>query len=122
MAYAYQADLWCDDCGQMIRERIEQEGRTPPNPNDEHTYDSDEYPKYAPGGGGASDTPYHCAAGAECVNCFRIGKRGGEVKRGGQIVGALVTESLTSYGVAYVKKSAGSPLGKWWAAAFADQL
>lgn len=121
MAYIYQADLWCDDCGEMIRERITREGFSPTDPNDENTYDSDEFPKYS-ADPGPSDSPCHCAAGRQCVNRFRIGVRGGEVKRGGQIVPALVGDVLTSYGVQYVRESADTPLGKWWARAFSDQM
>ena len=42
LAYIYAADLWCNDCGEMIREQITREGHAPEDPNDEYTYDSDE--------------------------------------------------------------------------------
>ena len=60
-AYIYQAALYCERCGNEIRERLTDEGKAPANPDDEHTYDSDGFPKgpYSDGGGEA-DCPQHC--------------------------------------------------------------
>lgn len=61
--YIYQADLLCEGCGQVQRDLIDREKRGPEDPDDETTYDSDEYPKGPyPDGGGESDTPNHCGA------------------------------------------------------------
>jgi len=57
-AYIYQADTYCPTCTEEIKK-----GLTPPeHPEDERTFDSDDYPKgpFADGGGEA-DTPNHCA-------------------------------------------------------------
>lgn len=58
-AYIYEAALWCEDCTNGIKARIQ----PPPHhdPDDEHSFDSGEYPKgpYSDGGGEA-DTPQHC--------------------------------------------------------------
>jgi hypothetical protein len=62
-AYIYQADIYCVDCGEAIKRRVERDtpANVPANPNDERTFDSDDYPKgpYTDGGGEA-DCPQHC--------------------------------------------------------------
>lgn len=62
--YMYQADLWCNDCGDAIRERLQQEGKAP---DDSGVYDSEDYPISYPEAG-ESDCPQHCAAGKDCIN------------------------------------------------------
>lgn len=59
--YLYSAALYCADCGEKIRADLTAKGKAPEGPDDEHTYDSDAFPKgpYADGGGEA-DTPQHC--------------------------------------------------------------
>ncbi len=59
--YMYQAALFCEDCGVEIRARLTKQGTAPEDPEDEYTYDSDDYPKgpYSDGGG-ESDCPNHC--------------------------------------------------------------
>lgn len=60
-AYMYQAALYCEKCGKDIKDRLDAEGNTPENPNNESTYDSDEYPKGPiPDGGGEADSYQHC--------------------------------------------------------------
>ena len=67
--YVYQAALLCEDCGEATREQLTEGQRRagPPwpdwwlDPNDEQSYDSDDYPKGPyDDGGGESDTPGHC--------------------------------------------------------------
>jgi hypothetical protein len=60
-AYIYQAALWCSDCTRTIKKELKKKGETPEDPDDEGSYDSDDYPKgpYSEGGGEA-DTPQHC--------------------------------------------------------------
>ena len=59
--YIYQAALYCEDCGLDIRMRLDTTDKRPDDPEDEYTYDSDEYPKGPyPDGGGESDSPAHC--------------------------------------------------------------
>lgn len=59
--YIFQAALYCEDCGKAICARTPK----PPHldPDDESSWDSDDYPKgpYSDGGGEA-DTPQHCDA------------------------------------------------------------
>jgi hypothetical protein len=106
MAAIYQADIWCDDCADTIRERIWLESEYGPTYNnrkeweeafefdDRSEYDSDEYPEYCDDDE-ACDYPQHCAAGAMCINA--------EVLAGGGKVGYFFGNSLTSDGAAYVK-------------------
>jgi len=57
--YIYQASLYCKKCGEQLCEEL-------PKPegmdlNNEHTWDSDDYPKGPyPNGGGEADCPQHC--------------------------------------------------------------
>lgn len=61
--YIYAADIYCEDCGRAIRERIISEGNAPADYDDETSYDSDEFPKGPfSDGGGESDCPQHCAS------------------------------------------------------------
>ena len=110
-AYIFRADMWCEDCiralifdqlgfqpdgsiaksdlstedvlAELLRERLR-------DPNNEYTWDSDEFPKgpYADGGGEA-DTPQHCAG----CDCF-------------------LENPLTKYGEEYVKEAVKEDPGK----------
>jgi len=95
VAYIYQADVYCHDCGREICRRLKREGLAPANPDDEWSFDSDEYPKRA-GDDEESDTPEHCAAGEHCINAATL-PSGGKV-------GYLFGE-LTAVGVEYVKEA-----------------
>lgn len=58
-AYVYRAALWCERCVQSICGGLA--FPTYANPNDETTWDSDDYPKGPyPNGGEEADTPQHC--------------------------------------------------------------
>jgi hypothetical protein len=57
--YMYTAALYCEACGEAIRERLTAEGKAPADPNREHTYDSDDFPK-GPTETGEADCPHHC--------------------------------------------------------------
>lgn len=61
MAYIYQADLWCDDCTHTLLNTLPK----PEDPENESSFDSDHYPKYAGDDGGESDCPEHCG-GCRC--------------------------------------------------------
>jgi len=93
MSYIYQADVWCDDCGRTICERLTKEGKAPADPSNQWSYDSDDYPKRT-GDDEESDTPQHCAAGENCLNAVTL-PSGGKV-------GFLFGE-LTRDGIQYVK-------------------
>ena len=60
MGSIYCADMWCDECTEKIKEDHARDGFVPNDPDDQHTYDSDEYPKDCDVTG-ESDCPQHCA-------------------------------------------------------------
>ena len=61
MAYMYQAAWLCEECGEKARAELAAEGRAPADPEDESSYDSDDFPKGPyPDGGGEADSPQHC--------------------------------------------------------------
>jgi hypothetical protein len=101
--YIYAADIYCEDCGKAIRERITEEGwgifgsyTGPADPKDEWSYDSDEYPKGPyPDGGGEADFPQHCGSGPDCLNAIQFFD--------GTKAGAWLGNELTSDGIQYVK-------------------
>jgi hypothetical protein len=63
MAYIYQADVWCDKCGEHIKAELARNGTVPDDPEDESSYDSDEYPKSYDAENGEADSPQNCADG-----------------------------------------------------------
>ena len=98
-AFIYAADLFCEDCGERIREQLTREGKAPANPDDEHTYDSDYFPKGPfPDGGGEADTVCHCAGGKDCPNAIEFGD--------GFKAGCMLENDLTNYGVEWLKEQA----------------
>ena len=118
MAYIYCADVWCDDCGKAICKQLQADGNAPANPDDEYTFDSDEYPKRACDDE-ESDSPQHCAAGEDCLNAIML-PSGGKV-------GYLFGE-LTAVGVEYVKEAIAENSAYWneiaelWEEYYADYL
>jgi len=59
--YIYQAALLCEDCGVMTCLALTRAGKAPEHPEDESTYDSNDFPKGSyPDGGGESDIAEHC--------------------------------------------------------------
>ena len=92
--YIYQADVYCEDCGELIRERVTKEGHAPDNPSNERTYDSDQYPK-GPYSDEESDCPQHCGSGSACVNAQTLG---------GTKVGVFLENPLTQDGYDYVRE------------------
>jgi hypothetical protein len=102
MPYIYRADVWCDDCGRDICERLTREGKAPANPDDEWSFDSDDFPKHA-SDDDESDSPQHCAAGETCINAL-------ELPSGGKV--GLLFGELTRDGVEYVKESIADAAGE----------
>lgn len=120
MAAIYQADIWCDDCADVIKDEIcsslwlRRDTAVCPDGEacigfdsrddlydyllfmDERSYDSDEFPKHCDDYA-ESGYPEHCGAGEGCVNAIEL--------QGGRKIGAWIGNSLTSYGEEYVKES-----------------
>jgi len=59
LVFVYAADLYCEDCGAKIREELTAKGQAPEDPEDEWSYDSDDFPK-GPTEETESDSPSHC--------------------------------------------------------------
>ena len=107
MAAIYQADVWCDDCTDSIKDRLwaeSEDGATfslridweeSVGYDDERNYDSDEYPKDCDDDE-ECDCPQHCAAGPDCINA--------EVIDDDFKIGYFFGNSLTTDGADYVKE------------------
>lgn len=107
MPAIYQADTWCDSCADAIRQQIVTAGNAPENPEDETTYDSDEYPKYMSEDESA-DTPQHCGSGEDCLEA--------ETLPSGTKIGKLLSCELTTDGIDYVQCyiREGGEVAEWW--------
>jgi len=107
-AYIYQADIYCEDCMKDM-----------PHPEDQSSYDSDEYPKgpFADGGGSA-DSPQHCGNHGDCVNAITLSD--------GTKIGVWLENPLTNEGVEYVRdhiaEEPDNEVVKLWAEWYADDL
>jgi len=106
MPAIYQADVWCDSCAADIRDRIIGEGFAPAHPDDETTYDSDEYPK-SMSDDESADSPQHCASGADCLEGVELSD--------GTKVGCLFGD-LTPEGLDYVREAIreGGIVSEYW--------
>jgi len=108
MAAIYQADVWCDDCADSIKDRLwaeSEDGATFSHRvdweesvgyDDERSYDSGEYPKDCDDAE-ECDCPQHCAAGLGCINAEAIDD---DFK-----VGYFFGNSLTTDGEDYVREA-----------------
>lgn len=92
MAYTYSADVYCDACGESIREEITKEGKAPKDPDNEYTYDSGDFPKYYGAESEESDGPENCGSGSECLS------------NPGMDYGAFLENRLTSEGYRYLQE------------------
>lgn len=108
--YIYAADIYCEDCGGAIREQIAWKGFAPDNPDDEWSYDSDDFPKGPyPDGGGEADCPQHCGAGQNCFNAIEF--------LDGCKIGVWLENELTTEGVEHVQEAIqeGGEVADLWA-------
>jgi hypothetical protein len=89
--YMYQSALYCEDCGKRIIDELDEHGGKDDG-------DAEQYPQgpYSDGGG-ESDLPGHCDAGAQCVNAVPV--------PGGVAVGCPFGNPLTNEGTKYVIES-----------------
>ena len=112
MAYIYQADIFCDACGESICRQLTEEGKAPEDPDDERTYDSDDYPKHA-SDDDETDCPQHCGGLEECINAEELPD--------GSKIGCLIGTNLTSDGLEYLKEALRGERGlciEFWRKAF----
>ena len=88
MAYIYNADIYCDECGEeLIAMLIAKDV--------ENTGDSDDYPQSCDDDE-ETDSPQHCGSGKDCLNAITLSN--------GDMVGCLIGTNLTGDGVEYVKE------------------
>ena len=115
MAAIYAAEIYCDDCADLIRQQIKDKliarGMTEEEIADkfcdERDYDSEEYPKWVDDDD-ERDSPQHCGSCEECVN--------GEMMPSGHKIGCLIGTNLTSDGIQYVKDKVaeGGEVADFW--------
>ena len=91
--YSYNAALYCEACGERIRAELTAQGKAPPDPDAEDTYDSGDFPKSIVSG--ESDTIDFCDAGEHCADPF--------VLSDGHKVGQYLDQDLTTEGVESLK-------------------
>ena len=94
--WIFNADMWCHECGKALKADITVNGHAPADPDDETSFDSDEFPTHC-SETDESDSPNHCAAGDSCYAAIELPD--------GTKIGALLTESLTTDGEEYVKEA-----------------
>jgi len=111
----YQADLFCEDCGEEIRDALTNSGNAPDDPDDEYSYDSDDFPK-GPESSGESDSVHHCGSGDACVNAIILPY--------GSKIGAWLGNDLTEEGLQSVCEAVqdGSDVSVLWYVWYEDQL
>lgn len=120
-AYIYCADIYCEECGEAIRQQLRNEGKAPKHPGNESSYDSDQYPKGPfPDGGGECDQPQHCANQADCFNAIEF--------EDGHKVGVWLGNPLTEEGVRYTREMIAESYGEknavtaLWQEYYAEEL
>lgn len=124
--FIYQADVWCYDDGEAIREKLRRSDKAPPDEDDERSFDSDDYPKGPyDGEREEADSPQHCAAGADCLNA--------EVLHDGSEIGQWLENPLTEYGLKHLRGEVlnllrgtrirgSAAVLEFWRNAYADEI
>lgn len=117
MAYIFQADIYCDDCGHALCRKFDTAGERPADVEDEHSYDSDEYPKRVGDDDdhGESDTQTHCASGPTCVNAFWVG-----AFKVGELLGTNLTQDGIQYVVDMIQENPNSDYSRYLHATFGE--
>lgn len=95
MPYIYQADLYCNKCGEaIIADICKKEPRmVPENQYDQSTYDSEDFPKFMIDCG-ESDSPCHCGNHEYCLEA--------ETLPSGRKIGSFLMNGLTEYGEEWI--------------------
>jgi len=103
--YVYNADTYCDSCGEAIRKSL---AYLNIDADDEYSYDSDHYPKFVFGDYPA-DSPDHCASQKDCLEAIDLREYGlednPEILVGAESfkIGALLSDDLTAEGWDYLE-------------------
>lgn len=108
MCYMYQAALWCEDCGRSMCAMLLREKAVPTgfDPDDESSYDSDDFPKECDVSE-ESDSVQHCEAGRDCLNALYVPEwdtpaTKGTAAEGGK-VGCWLKNDLTTEGIEHLR-------------------
>ena len=103
--FFYNADIYCEDCGEDIKQQIRNEAKAAGKLLKEYLdvdalcdADTDTWPQLALDGGGESDSPQHCGSHECCLNATLL--------KSGNKVGMFLENSLISDGNEYVKEQA----------------
>lgn len=99
MPYIYNADVWCDSCGEEIKKNLIKSD------------DSADFPQWM-NEDEESDCPQHCSAHADCLEFEELAD--------GTKIGKLLSTNLTNDGVEYVKEAVaeGGVVAEFWREAF----
>jgi hypothetical protein len=136
--YVYQADTYCDSCGEAIRAQLLASGDAPADPDDEWSYDSDDFPK-GPCGEESTDGPDHCASYGDCLEGVNLGDYGLAIEAPlygaeSRVIGALLSDGLTDHGAEDLRSMLNDrepdtdptpykvALHAYWREVFADEL
>jgi len=112
-AYVYAGDIYCEDCGRMMRKELGKK---------DSSGDSENYPQGPyPDGGGESDSPQHCGSHTGCINTMEFA---------GTKVGVWLGNPLTNEGVGELKAMLSNPrpsayqlaLHEFWSDVYVDYL
>lgn len=102
MPYVFNADIYCDSCGESIKAEIDKDGG--PTLRD----DSDHYPQECDGEE-PTDSPQHCGAHGDCLEWVDLAEYG--LVEGARLYGAetrkighLIGTNLTEHGVDYLRE------------------
>lgn len=104
--YVFQADTYCDTCGDRLRVELSAQGLCPADPDDERSYDSDDFPK-GPFPEEETDGPDHCASDdCEGIDLGAYGLPDGAPLYGAETrtVGAILSSGLTEHGAEYLRE------------------
>ncbi len=114
MPYIYQADIYCDPCGDAICDELTIEGHEPDDLDDESTFDSSEYPKQVRDDE-KSDLPRECSNRNRCQEAITLPS--------GLKIGKPIGE-LTPDGVEYLRRAIaeGGEVAEFWAEHYAACL
>lgn len=93
--FMFQAAIYCEDCGKRLRADLDKQGKTPADPDDEASYDSDNYPKECLAG--ESDTVSFCDSSERCEGAITL--------ESGHKIGCWLEEDLTGEGVKSLQES-----------------
>lgn len=104
--YIFDAECYCDECGEAIKKRILKElNKKPSDFADERNFDSSEFPKGPSDDEAESDCPEHCASQEDCLNPTEIE---------GELYGHFFENNLTDAGVQYIKEADDGPVVRFW--------